>query len=319
MTARRRARFGTVLLVGGVGLALFAASRISRLLFERPLGSRTAATGGPGAPAAPALLPSPDQPGTFQVTGAAGQIEAYRAGRWIPVRQGDLLTRDDVVRTPSGASAVLRNAAGTEVELRERVEIRLDRLSAEGTSLDLRRGKVVARVSRASDALAITARQTRTSNEGPAHFVVLADDRGQVSVATIKGGARFVAAGKSVSVPEGTESRSRPGEPPSDPEKIPEEVLLQVVWPSGETRSTDTAVHGKVNPASTVTVNGAPAVVGPDGRFTATVPLNDGSNVLEVQAEDLSGRRRKASTTLVRRQARPPKLTPLPGELWTSP
>jgi hypothetical protein len=38
--------------------------------------------------------------------------------------------------------------------------------------------------------------------------------------------------------------------------------------------------------------------------------------MVQVQAEDLSGRTREASTTLVRRPPRPPKLAPEPAELW---
>jgi Glucodextranase, domain B len=211
---------------------------------------------------------------------------------------------------------VLRFSAGSEVELREKVEIRLDRVSAAGASVDLRRGKVVARVTAAGDALAITARDTRTSTEGAAHFVVMTNEQGQVSVAALKGSARFASAGKTVTVPEGTETRSQPGQPPEDPERIPEEVLLQVVWPTGERHGETTSVQGRVGHDATVTVNGSRAAVGPDGQFAADVPLRDGPNLLEVETEDLTGRTRRSSTTLIKRSVRAPKLTPEPAELW---
>jgi hypothetical protein len=167
------------------------------------------------------------------------------------------------------------------------------------------------------ETLAITARETRTSTEGPAHVVVQADERGQVSVAALKGTARFAAAGKTVVLPEGTETRStKAGAPPEDPEKIPEEVLLQVVWPESERHGETAAISGRVKPASLVTINGTQTAVGDDGHFTATVPLREGSNRVSVEAEDLSGRRRQAATTLNRRPTRPPKLAPEPGELW---
>jgi hypothetical protein len=311
--ARRFNHTGTALLVISVAVALFVATRVSGLLFERPARPRVGAppvagAGGSGTPG--------DEGAIFQVTAAEGQVDAYRDGRWIAIQRGDVLTRDDIVRTVPGARAVLHLSAGTEVELREKVEIRLDRLSAAGASLDLRRGKVVARVAAAGDALAITARETRTSNEGPAHFVVLADEHGQVSVAALKGKARFAAAGKTVALPQGTETRSRLGEPPDDPEKIPEAVLLQVVWPAGEKHGDTAAIQGQVAGTSVVTVNGTAAAVAPDGRFEARVPLREGANVVDVQAEDLAGRTRGASTTVVRRSARPPRLAPEPAELW---
>jgi hypothetical protein len=313
-TAPRRSRaVGTTVLVVGVAAALFAASRLSGVLFERP--ARIGGAAGQPASAAAAAAGA-DEGGIFQVTSAEGRVDAYRDGRWIAIERGDLLTSADVVRTVAGARAVLRLSAGTEIELRERVEVRLDRLSAAGASVDLRRGKVVARVSSSGDALAITARETRTSNDGPAHFVVMADEHGQVSVAALKGTARFAAAGKTVAVPEGHQTRSRLGEPPDDPEKIPEEVLLQVVWPAGERHGDTASVEGHAGRSSLVTVNGTPAAVQADGKFAATVPLREGSNVVEVQAEDLSGRTGSASTTLVRRPVRPPKLAPEPAELW---
>ena len=115
----------------------------------------------------------------------------------------------------------------------------------------------------------------------------------------------------------GLETRSvRAGAPPEDPVKIPEEVLLQVVWPEGDHRADTARIEGRASPASLVTINGAETEVGQDGRFAATVPLREGGNHVSVEAEDLSGRRRTAAATLVRRSTRPPKLAPEPGQLW---
>jgi hypothetical protein len=305
---------GAMALVVVVAGGVFAASRLSRVLFERPTreASLVGTMGGGAADAGAAA-----DPRIFQVVSADGQVDVYRDGRWIAIHQGDLLTRDDLVRTVPGAHAVLRLSAGGEIELREKVEIRLDRLSADGASVDLRHGKVVARVAAANESLAITARETTTSTEGPSHVVVQSDERGQVSVATLKGKARFTSAGKTVVLPEGTETRSvRLGAPPEDPERIPEEVLLQVVWPEGDHKAEKAQIEGHVRPTSLVTINGAEAAVGADGRFTATVPLREGGNHVSVEAEDLAGRKRQASATLLRRPMRPPRLTPEPGELW---
>lgn len=325
-TRSRRGRMTGLALAAGIAVALFAATRVYKKLFDhpaRPAGAATvrAAEAGVAAGVGGAGPAPEDEAGTFTVQTAEGEVRVFRGGQWIAVRQGDRLTRDDFVRTSARARAVLRLSAGSEVELRERVEIRLDRLSSAGSSVDLRRGKLVARVSAAqgTDALSITARDTRTASDGPSHFVVQADERGQVSVAALKGAARFASGGKTVTVKEGTETRSQPGQPPDDPERIPEEVLLQVVWPEGEKRAETTPVRGHVAPTSTVTVNGAPAAVGPDGEFTADVPLRDGANEVEVTAEDLSGRTRRATTTLQRRTVRPPKLAAEPSNLWKRP
>jgi Glucodextranase, domain B/FecR protein len=304
---------GTAALVAVAVAALAVAAIVARRTLNRS-----------EAPAAPAeslaqiAAPSPPAPreeATFQVTSATGTVEAQRAGQWVPIKDGEMLTRTDVVRTAAGGHAVLRLSAGTEIELRERVEIGLDRLAG-GATVDLRHGKVVAHVS-GTDGLEITSRDTRTANEGPAHFVVLSDERGRVSVAALSGKAKFTAGGKSLTLPAGTQSASEPGAAPSDPERIPEEVLLEVVWPAAEQRhgAMEAALQGRAAASSLVTVNGARTPVGADGHFTATVPLRTGKNSIDVAAEDLSGRSRQASATLVRRGP-PPALTPEARDLW---
>jgi hypothetical protein len=309
-------RYGGIALLGLTVVAgLFAATRLSRHLFERPTRSMPPAVERQRGPEVHALDPAGDGH-IFQVAMAEGRIDAFRHGRWIPIRKGDLLTRQDMVRTDAASRAVLRLGASMEIELRERVEIRLDTLSSAGASLHLSRGKVLARVAGPEDNLAITAQKTRTSNRGPAHFVVVASERGRVSVASTSGTAQFSAGGKEVSVTEGTESFAEPGQPAAEPDKIPEDVLLSVVWPAAEKHGEKVAVEGQVGPNSAVMVNGAPAHVTTDGRFVAAVPLREGSNVIEVEAEDLGGRRKKTSATLLRRSTRPPKLAPEPTELW---
>jgi len=306
-------RLATAALIAtGVG-ALAVAAVVSRRTL-RPPSPQESTEATAARSSAGALLP-PHAEATFQVTSATGNVEAQRAGQWVPIKNGDTLTRTDVVRTAAGARAVLRLSAGTEIELRERVEIELDRLAG-GATVDLRHGKVVARVS-GSDSVEITSRDTRTANEGPAHFVVLSDERGRVSVASLAGKAKFTAGGRSLTLPEGTQSTSAAGAAPSDPERIPEEVLLEVVWPAAEQRHTaaDTEVKGRAAPSSSVTVNGTRAQVGTDGHFTATVPLRPGKNPVDVQVEDLTGRTRQTSTTLLRRGP-PPTLTPEATNLW---
>jgi hypothetical protein len=307
-------KLGTTVLLAVALAALFAAVVVSRrFLAQRPPAPTGAMLGAPMKAAA--VPPRQHEEATFQVASATGTVEAQRAGQWLPIKDGDTLTRNDVVRTAPGARAVLRLSAGTEIELRERVEIGLDRLPS-GASLDLRRGKVVAHVSGA-EGLEITSRDTKTANEGPAHFVVLSDERGRVSVAALSGKAKFTAGGKALTVPEGTESSAEAGAAPRDPERIPEEVLLDVVWPEGEQRhaAETTEISGRAAPSSVVTVNGTRTPVGTDGHFTATVPLRTGKNPVAVEAEDLGGRTRQAAGTVVRRPP-PPALRPETTDLW---
>lgn len=302
-------RPGSMALIALGGAALVLAAGLSRHFFQSRPRSGTSGQPAPGATATAV------DAGTFQVASAVGTVEAGRNGVWRPVKNGDTLTRADAVRTAAGARATLHLSAGTEVELREKVEIGLDRLPS-GATVDLRRGKVFARVS-GPEGLEINSHDTRTANDGPAHFVVMSDDAGRVSVAALTGNARFTAGGKSLTLPAGSQSSSQGGMPPSDPERIPEEVLLDVVWPADEQRhATDrAAVAGRARPSTTVTINGTPAAVGIDGRFTAVVPLRVGKNTLDVAAEDLTGRTRRSTGTVLRRGP-PPPLTPEATDLW---
>jgi len=58
---------------------------------------------------------------------------------------------------------------------------------------------------------------------------------------------------------------------------------------SASTNKPDYTFTGKVNPGSTVTVNGASVKVGSDGSFTATVKLNSGKNTITITVKDKTG------------------------------
>jgi hypothetical protein len=323
ITARKPRRTGPypglALLALVTAAALVGASRLSTTLFERPPTPRetapaatTALLGG-----APSNEPAAgDTAALFRLIASHGEVEAFRDGQWSPIPRGDLLQSTDVVRTSPGARAVLSLGASTEIELKENVEIRLDRLSKTEVNVDLLRGKVFARVPRPGDHLTVTASDTRTANDDPTHFIVKADDGGRVSVSATEGQVRFLAGGKEVLVREGTETRSERGGVPAQPERIPESVLLRVIWPETERHATKVPILGSVSPSSAATINGVPMTIGPDGHFSASVGLEPGSNEIKIEAEDLAGRRINNTATLVRAPARPPELTPVPTPLW---
>jgi hypothetical protein len=55
------------------------------------------------------------------------------------------------------------------------------------------------------------------------------------------------------------------------------------------TNQTQMTVIGQTDPGTAVTVGGAPAAVGPDGRFNGTAALVPGNNIIEVVARDTAG------------------------------
>lgn len=252
----------------------------------------------------------------FLVAEASGRVEVLRGEAWALIKPGDVLTKDDVVRTGVGR-ALLKLSGASEVELRDRVEIRLDSISNAGASLDLRRGKVLAHVGRVGDNLAITAAHTRTANAGglPARFVVTADEKGRVAVAATEGAAQVQAAGRVVTVPAGAHTRVEPGRAPLDPEQIPQDILLTVIWPGGERHEERLPIAGSVAPGSQVRVNGAPAAPDLTGRFVASVPIHNGPNPIEVVVDDVAGRSRRERRE-IRKISDAPPLAPVPTNLW---
>jgi len=88
----------------------------------------------------------------------------------------------------------------------------------------------------------------------------------------------------------------RDSEPPA-PTLGPGVPFLQVSEPvNGQVLTrTPTQVSGKVEQGATVTVNGVEAKVSEDGSFVASVPLETGTNVIEIHAEAPDGRAEKVT------------------------
>jgi len=305
---RQAIRFQAVIVVI-VASVLVLATAMSRRFFEErtpemPAGlSRVA----PVVPESPANL--------FRVTALQGVVEAFQNGQWYIVRPGHLLSTRDVVRTAVGARAMLRRGS-VELELRDNMDLRLDDLEKETAQVGLPRGgKVSASVADGNEHVEITARHTKTANIGAARFVVSVTPTGKVNVASSEGSARFSAKGKDVVVSGGTTSTAMPDEAPSDPEPIPQELLLSVIWPDDDRLDGHARIKGRAKASSRVNVNGVETAVGPDGTFRAVVPLKIGKNRVQIDAEDILGRS-KTVDKVVNRAAPSPTLEPTGQELW---
>jgi hypothetical protein len=306
---RRQALRFQITIVIMVASVLVLATLMSRRFFERRK---------PEAPAglsriAP-VVPESDSH-LFRVTALQGVVEALQNGQWYIVRPGHLLSTKDVVRTAVGARAMLRRG-GVELELRDNMDLRLDDLEKETAKVGLLRGgKVLASVADGNEHVEITARHTKTANIGAARFVVSVSPSGKVNVAASEGSARFSAKGKEVVVSTGSVSTALPDQAPSDPEPIPQELLLSVIWPEDDRVNNQARIKGRAQPSSRVNVNGVETEVESDGTFRAVVPLKIGKNHVEVNAEDILGRS-KAVERVVTRAAAAPTLEPTGQEIW---
>jgi hypothetical protein len=307
ISARNRRAIATGALATAVAGTLIAASIVSRQFFEGP--ARTA------TPHHPQVVPAVAAPAMFRVASIEGAVEALHNGQWYVVQAGDLLPLQDIIRTNKGSNALLRRG-GAEIEVREDVDVRLDQLAKNTASFGLLRGtSVTTNVEDPTQTVEITAGGTTSRNKGPARWVVQQGAGGRVTLGTAKGEVTFAAKGKQVDVKAGQESTALPGEEPSEPESIPEELLLSVMWPEIDHAQPQAQIAGKTRPSSRVRVNGVEAPVHADGRFQASVPLSVGQNKVEVQAEDLLGKKKAVSKTL-RRPPPSPTREPTGEELW---
>ena len=305
---RQAARFQILVLVLVVAV-LAVATLLSRRFFEDRKPEMPAGLS-PVSPVTPESNAS-----LFRVTALQGDVEALQNGQWYVVRAGHLLSTKDVIRTKPGAQAILRRGS-VELELRDNMDLRLDDLEKETPRVGLLRGrKVSASVGGDNEHVEITAAHTKTSNVGAARFVVSLSPSGKVNVATSEGAARFSGKGKEVIVPGGSASAALPDQAPTDPEPIPQEILLSVIWPEDDRLDGQARVRGKAQPSSKVNVNGVETEVGTDGVFRVTVPLKVGKNHVQVDAEDIVGRT-KSIERVVTRAAPAPTLVPTNQELW---
>jgi hypothetical protein len=305
-----RRSISTGALLGAVGATLASAALFSRHFFEGPSHELP-----PRPPSRPATIGAAGAAALFRVAALEGPAEFLHGDQWYVAQAGDQLTLQDVIRTPRGSTALLRRG-GTEIEVRESVDIRLEALANQTATFGvLRGGNIVANVDDARQRLEITAADTRAINRGPARWVVSLGPGGRVSVAAAKGEVGFAAAGKEVTVAAGSESTAASGRGPDDPEPLPEDLLLSVIWPEIGRPRDHAPIGGRVRPSSRVTVNGVETQVGPDGTFSVPVRLGASPNRVEVQAEDIIGRKKIVSKVL-RPPPPAPALEPSGEDLW---
>ena len=125
--------------------------------------------------------------------------------------------------------------------------------------------------------------------------------RGQLAVSGM-GGVETIDEGQRVIATEGGRAHVSP---------IPESLLLEVAWPeAARTREAEVMVRGRTDPGAEVRIGTAgrwtTVVAGSDGRFVASVPLNEGKNPLQVVSQDPLGRSSVEQGEVVR-DSEPPR------------
>jgi hypothetical protein len=226
-----------------------------------------------------------------------GSVEVRRGQSWVPLKAGERLEKDDAVRT--AASAVVTVAVGDDVEFQVQAssEVTLRELTATASRVRLERGRVGASVTGKVVLRVESAHSTAVAEARRGKFAVFTDGKGLVAVAATAGEVRLSSSGGDALLAAGEQGRVVGDGAPSR-EPVPASVYLKVKWPEPPPGAKVLVVRGAADIGATVDINGAPATVGADGTFTASVPAAGPRTKLNVTAVDLGGRSARASATV---------------------
>ncbi|MEZ4318990.1 MAG: FecR domain-containing protein [Myxococcota bacterium] len=218
---------------------------------------------------------------------------------------GARLGVSDHLRTGDGR-AVLSLDGGTRVRIGPSSSVVVRSVDEQGVGLELEGGALFATVRPESGSVNVTGGGV-TVQATDADFdlgvtegvAVLETTRGEVALMGVdeprlSAGSRAVIRNRSAAIGP-----------------IPEDLLLEVAWPQPErTRSEETRVSGTTAPGAKVTLSGAfgsrTVTADSDGNFTASVPLQEGENPIDVVATDLLGKEIRVPGILQTRDTRGP-------------
>jgi hypothetical protein len=258
--------------------------------------------------------PTAVEPSQLTVSHLQGRVELSEGGggSWSPLAAHARVSEKAHVRTIEGASAVLSADDGLQVEVSPESQVELVSAHKKDTMLVVERGRLFARVAAKAGGLRVGVDGSDAlvrTHDHDATFAVLRDDVGQVAVAVTEGDVALSAQQQHVTVGAGQQSVVAAKQPPSAPMRIPSSLFLKVsrAGPARLNRKT-TEVGGETNPGASVFVNGAPVAVEADGRFTAHVPLQEGTNALKITVRDALGRSERKELAPVVVDTQPPKL-----------
>jgi hypothetical protein len=227
------------------------------------------------------------------VISVEGEVEKGReGGTWSPLRPGDSVRVDALLRTGADGHTDLALGQRSRVSIGESTEVSIRELTDSVHRFRLTRGRMVAdyerdaeRVLRVEDGTGDTVAETRS-----ARFSILSTGTG-IAVATASGGVDLRARRKSVHVAGGEQSFVPDGAAPLPASAIPTSVLLKVANALAEGSDALCAeIDGEATPGSEVTVDGAAEPLDAAGRFHVRVTRKPGQSVVAVTIRDPAGR-----------------------------
>jgi hypothetical protein len=103
------------------------------------------------------------------------------------------------------------------------------------------------------------------------------------------------AQGRKETIEGGEQTSVTPGEPPTKAAPVPPSLFLKLAQNARRIRQTKATVEGQTTPSAVVSVGGVYTTADAAGRFTVEVPLQEGENAIDVNVEDVMGRRDTAA------------------------
>lgn len=218
-------------------------------------------------------------------------------GIWEPIEAGSRLRLDDEIRTAPGARAVINVGELATVRIAESSRLSVAEVTRQLSRVEVGTGRISARAHGGiesnlqvsvggSDAIVET-------SEGA--FSLATDGEGRVSVAGEEGRVRVQAANESVDVEAGQISVVEPDLAPSTPVEIPPSLFVKIGNAPKRLNTRATVVRGQTQPGSTVNVNGVVVRSNAQGDFSAQIELEEGTNDILIEVEDVMGRKESES------------------------
>jgi len=298
------------------------------LLYGKLFPEDTGNSGPTGSDAAVAVNPSLVSDGGREVASGTSDASAVPAraaivdvrglaqkrqpdGRWTTVAAGEQLSLDDAVRTLGGGAMLVQLGNAVQVRLTPHTEVTIRELTERASRVRIEEGRIVAEVNpQGKTVLRVEAKGSQaTAEANSGSFSMISDGRGQVAVATTAGSVRLSAAGSAVEVPAGQAARVEGQNTPTAPVAIPRALFLKVAAPQREIqRERETTITGTTTPGSLVRVGDRLAEVDARGQFKIKVPLQEGTNNLDVQVTDVAGNERQEKMPPIVVDTRPPAI-----------
>ncbi|MBF5042031.1 FecR domain-containing protein [Aggregicoccus sp. 17bor-14] len=252
--------------------------------------------GGPAlspSPVPPVAQAAPSAKPELVVTALEGTVERGAAGRWQPVRVGEVVAPEQTLRTAARAHAELSvGGEGARLVLPERSELQVGGLTRASHRFRLTRGRVqVDYAPEGAREVRIESDSGAVAQASGARFWMLASGT-VVAVAAERGLVNLSAAGREVQVREGQQAVVVKGGAPQAPTAIPLDVLLSVAR-TAQRSGACAVVEGRVEPGSELLVDGEPMAVVADGRFRLTLPQRGSAREALLVVKDPRGKTRE--------------------------